>query len=93
MSTPEPLELVVEHVARHRVERAERLVHEEDVGVLRERAGERDALAHAAGQLVRALLGEAAEVHQVEQLVDARAALGARDAGGASARARRCRAP
>ena len=51
---PEPLELVVQHVAGHGVERAERLVHEEDVGLLRERAGERDALAHAAGELVRA---------------------------------------
>ena len=55
---PEPLELVVQHVAGHRVERAERLVHQQDVGVLRERAGERDPLAHAAGQLVRPLVGE-----------------------------------
>ena len=61
---PEPFELVVEHVAGHRVERTERLVHEEDVDVLRERAGERDALAHAAGQLVRALVAEASEVHE-----------------------------
>ena len=36
---PEPLELVVQHVAGHRVERAERLVHEEHVGLLGERTG------------------------------------------------------
>ena len=35
---PHALELVVEHVAGDRVERAERLVHQQHVGVLRERA-------------------------------------------------------
>ena len=69
------LELVVEHVAGHRVERAERLVHEEDVDVLGEGPGERDALAHAAGELVRALVAESAEVHEVEQLLGRGAAL------------------
>ena len=54
---PQPLELVVEHVARHGVERPERLVHQEHVGSLRERAGERDPLAHPARELVRTLLG------------------------------------
>ena len=39
-------------VAGHGVERAERLVHEQDVGVLGKRAGERDPLAHAARELV-----------------------------------------
>ena len=51
-----------EHVAGHRVERPERLVHQQDVGVLGERPGQRDPLAHAARQLVRALVGEAVEV-------------------------------
>src|SRR5262245_15867847 len=41
---PDVLELVVQQVARDRVERAERLVHEEDVGVLCKGAGEGDAL-------------------------------------------------
>ena len=72
---PQGLELVVEPVARHGVERAEGLVHQQDFGVLRERAGERDALAHAARQLVRALLGELPEVDHREQLVGARGAL------------------
>ena len=77
---PERLELVVEQVAGHRVERAERLVHEQDVGLLRERPGERGALAHAAGELVRALVAEVLEVHHLEQLVHAALALGLRHA-------------
>ena len=39
---------VVEQVAGHRVERPERLVHEQDVRVLRESPGDRNTLAHAA---------------------------------------------
>ena len=59
---PDPLQLVVEHVAGHRVERAERLVHQQDRCVQCERAGQGDPLPHAAGQLVRALVGEVAQV-------------------------------
>ena len=92
VARPQRFELVVQAVAGHRVERAERLVHQQHVGVLGERAGERDALAHAARELVRPLLGEVAEVHHLEQLVGARAALVARRRRRASARARRCRA-
>ena len=64
----DPLELVVEDVAGDRVERPERLVHQQHVGVLGERPGEGDALAHAARQLVRTLVGELAQPHEVEQL-------------------------
>ena len=52
------VELVVEHVARHRVECAERLVHQKDVDVLGERARQCDTLPHAARQLVRSLVAE-----------------------------------
>ena len=62
------LELVVEHVARHRVERAEGLVHQQHVGLLRERARDRDALAHAAGELVGPALRERLEMHEPQQL-------------------------
>ena len=51
----ELLELGVQGVAGHRVEGAERLVHQQDVGVLGERTRQCGALAHAAGQLVRPL--------------------------------------
>src|SRR6266540_849619 len=72
---PESLELVVQQVAGHRVEGAERLVHEQHIGVLRERAGELHALTHTPGELVGQLLVEASQVHQIEQLVDAGAPL------------------
>ena len=68
---PQRLELVVEDVARHRVERPERFVHQQHLRVLRERAGQRAALAHAARELVRALLREVGEVHHLEQLLAA----------------------
>ena len=60
-SRDDALQLVVEHVARHRVQRPERLVHQQDVAVLAEGARQRDPLAHATGQLVRALAREVAE--------------------------------
>ena len=60
----------MEDVARHRVERPERLVHQQHVGFLREGARERDALTHAARQLVRTPVAEVIEVHQMEQLGD-----------------------
>ena len=43
------------------VERAERLVHQQDRGLQAERTRERRALAHAAGQLRRIMLGEILE--------------------------------
>ena len=70
LSTGPALELVVEQVAGHRVERPERLVHQQDVGVLGERARQRHALAHAAGQLVRPLVGEAVEVHRARAALE-----------------------
>ena len=59
---PEALDLVVQQVAGHRVERAEGLVHEHDVGALGERSSQLDPLTHAAGQLVGELALEALEV-------------------------------
>ena len=52
------------------VERAERLVHQQDVGLGGERARELDALAHAARQLVRVVAGELGEPRDLEPLVD-----------------------
>ena len=49
---PDALDVAVELLARHRVERGERLVHQQHARVGRERAGQRDALLHAAGELV-----------------------------------------
>ena len=62
------------------VERAERLVEEQHLRLLGERAGERDALALAAGQLMRLALGEGRELDQRQHLLDAAVDLGLRHA-------------
>ena len=49
---PDFLDVAVELLAGEGVERGERLVHEQDARIRREGAGERDALFHAAGELV-----------------------------------------
>jgi hypothetical protein len=49
------------------VERAERLVEQQHARLDRQRAGQRDALALAAGQLRREAVGQPVELHQVEQ--------------------------
>ena len=88
-------ELVLQPLAVDRVDRAERLVHEHQRRVDRERAGDADALALAAGELGRVArrASPAVQADQVEQLVDARArsrslvpARAARDGGDVLAR-------
>ena len=64
---PDVEQLVLQALARHRVERAERLVHQHHLGVVGEHAGDRDALLHAAGQLVRIGVGEALQPDQIDE--------------------------
>ena len=78
----DPVELVVEQVPGHRVQRAERLVHQQHVGFLGQRAGQRHPLPHAAGQLVRPFPAEADQVHRVQEFLGPLAALGPADAAG-----------
>ena len=59
-------------LAHRGVERAERLVEQQHPRLDGERARQRHALALAAGELRRVAVGEAVEVHELEQLVDAR---------------------
>src|SRR4051794_28075961 len=79
---PHPDELLVQHVAGDGVERGERLVHQQHRAVLGERPGQRDALPHAAGELVPPLALGAAEVHQVQQGARLGPAVGSPDAAG-----------
>lgn len=72
---PQPLELFVQQVPRDRVEGGERLIHEQDIRLLRQRARQCDTLLHAARKLMRAPPFEAVEVNPVEQLVCNAAAL------------------
>ncbi len=62
------------------VDRGERLVHQQDLGVDRERAGEPDPLAHAAGQLVRDSCARTGEADLGDVLACDRLALGVLDA-------------
>ena len=52
-------ELLLHDLAGHRVDRGERLVHQQQPGLGDERAGQADALPHAAGELARVGLLEA----------------------------------
>ena len=66
--------VVAERVAGEGIERAERLVHQHDARLCRQRPRHADALALAARQFMRqavAVLG-AVEPHQIEQFVDPR---------------------
>ena len=68
-------------LAGHLVEGAERLVHEQQARAFGQRPGDRDALLHAAGELVRVVLAKSASPTSVEQLGHARPrALGLADA-------------
>ncbi|GMA25139.1 hypothetical protein GCM10025864_28980 [Luteimicrobium album] len=60
-------ELLLHLAADQRVQRRERLVHEQDVGVGGERAGQADALAHAARELRRQRVVPALEADEVER--------------------------
>ena len=75
------LEFVVQGVPGHRVEGPERLVHQQDVGVLGESAGHRRPLAHTTGQLVRTLLAEPSEMNGLQQQLGTLAALLLADPG------------
>ena len=57
-------------LAHARVERAERLVEQQHLRLDRERAGERHALALAAGELRRVAVAEVREPDEIQQLVD-----------------------
>src|SRR3546814_11105850 len=63
---PEAQKLLVEVVAGDLVEGAEGLVHQQQLGLERQRASDGDALLHAAGKLPGKFLLEALEVNQVE---------------------------
>src|SRR6478735_3229580 len=77
---PDALKFVVQQVAGDGVQGRERLIHQQQLAVLRERAGQGHALAHAAGQFVRAPVRGFGEVDQVQQLCSFDAPLGLADA-------------
>ncbi|KNA06328.1 hypothetical protein SOVF_182090 [Spinacia oleracea] len=73
---PEFQQLFVEMIADDFVERAEGFVHQQQVGIEGERAGDGGTLLHAAGKLPGVFLAETFEVDEVHRAVDAFALLG-----------------
>ena len=63
---PNAQEFVLQALAGEAVERREGLIHQQHLGLDRERACERHTLALAAGELVRPAVAEIAEPHEVE---------------------------
>ena len=82
---------LLDRLARERVERAERLVHQQQLGVARERARDAHALLHAAGELVDRALGELLEADQRELVERDAAALRRRRRRASAGRTRRSR--
>jgi len=74
----DPADLLAHLDAEAHVEVRERFVEQEYVRLGRQRPGERDALALAARQVVRRRVAVVAQVHQIEQFLDAGLALVAR---------------
>jgi hypothetical protein len=73
-------EVLAEDHAGLLVERAERLVHQQNAGFKAQRAGERCALAHAAGKLPGIVVGKIVETDGFEGAPRPRVTLGARHA-------------
>ncbi len=67
-------------LAQADVEVGERFVEQDQFGARRQRAGQRDTLLLAAGKLVRILVALAVQADRGEQLADAQAGLGCRQA-------------
>ena len=74
-------QFVLQLGADQRVERRERLVHQQDRRFGGKGAGKADALLHAAGELVGVFLRPLVEIDQLELPLHARLALGFRHAG------------
>jgi hypothetical protein len=71
-------DLAAQADAFERVERRQRLVEQQQLGLRGQRTRERDALLLAAGQLTRVLVPRAGEADQLQQLGDPRLDLGRR---------------
>ena len=64
---PDAQQLEAHLFARQRVERAERLIHEQHLGLVNQRAADGGALLHAAGKLPGQAVTEATEPDQLQQ--------------------------
>src|SRR5215212_9195877 len=65
---PDFQEVFLQLLASLRIERAERLVHEDKNRLAHQRAGDADPLLHAAGELVRIVLEEITESDKIDEM-------------------------
>ena len=65
---PDAQEILLQLLARLRIERAERLIHEDEDGLAHQCPRDPDALLHAARELVRIVLREGGEPHEIEEV-------------------------
>jgi hypothetical protein len=65
---PDSQQLVLQKFARLRVQRSEGLVHQQNLGLVGEAAGDRHPLLHPAAELVRVAVGEAGQSDQFERV-------------------------
>src|SRR4051812_21190827 len=77
---PYPQKELLHDVPGLAIERAERLVHQEDVGLIGERASNRHALHHAARELARIVIGKSSKADLVQISLGYRAPLRCRQA-------------
>ena len=73
---PHPLDQFPELAARQRIDAGRRLVEDQQIGIVDQRAAKAELLPHAARQLLRRAVGERREPGAVEQLGDALLPLG-----------------
>ena len=64
-------EILLQLLARLRVQRAERLIHEDENGLAHQRARDPDALLHAAGELMRIVLGKSGKPDKIDEVARA----------------------
>src|SRR5262245_31210 len=67
---PQAQQFVLHHLARKGVERAERLIEQEDLRIVGKRAGDRHALFHAARQLARKTVLKALQPDRADKPLD-----------------------
>ena len=79
-SRPDREKVLLQLLARLRVERAEGLVHEDENGLSHQRARDAHPLLHATGQFVRIVLGEGGKPDQLDEVPRQIAALAGADA-------------
>ena len=75
---PDAVDQLPELAARQRIDAGGRLVEDQEVRVVDQRAAQTELLLHAAGQLAGRPVGEASQPDTVQQLGDAALALGRR---------------